>query len=494
MSAQEDRAAGPNATSGPSAPASQPVEAPAADAVAVVSWNLTRRCNLRCVHCYLPAGKENDSSHAELDTAELFRVADGIAEVNPEALVILTGGEPLLRPDLFELARRLSGHGMLVVLGSNGVGIDDGVARRLAESGVKGVGLSLDAPAAAEHDLFRGRGGAFEATVRGAEAVRAAGLDLLVQASLARHNVDRLPEMVDLAWRLGAKVFNLYFLVRTGRGRDVEALSPAENDAALQRLYELQHRYRRGSATTTITAAAATTKGAAVGAGFPAYADVEAAAFRASDGMLVHAKCAPQFRRIVFEADPGSALGRTFTGGCPAGQNYCRIDPEGDLTPCPFMPLSVGNLRRERFADLWRGAPLFRQLRERRLGGRCGECEFSLLCGGCRCKAYAATGDPLGEDPSCDYQPGRYGGRVLQPAADAAYSAPVAPTLDWTAEARAKLARVPFFVRGMVTRGVEGAARERGATLVTAALLDELRARMSERTGRVFPGGPGRAQ
>ncbi|MBI5367606.1 MAG: radical SAM protein [Planctomycetes bacterium] len=455
-----------------------PAVPPSTPPLGVVSWNVTRRCNQRCIHCYLPAGREEDSAGAELSSAELFRVADGIAEVNREALVILTGGEPLWRPDLYDLARRLADHGMTVVLGTNGVLLDEAVAARLAAAGVTGVGVSIDGPSAPVHDEFRRHPGGFAATLRGLEAARRAGLACLVQCTASRANLGQIPEIIELADRLGAQVFNLYLLVRTGRGRELDDLTPGENEELLRRLYEIAARRRAAVA------------GAAGAAAAPTPTDGEAAALRTAGPMLVNAKCAPHFRRIAWEADPAGAASRTFTGGCPAGQYYCRIDPEGDLTPCPFMPLAVGNLRQTRFGELWRDAPLLRALRERALGGRCGACEFARLCGGCRCKAFAATGDPLAEDPSCGYVPGAYGGRLIEPAAGANYMAPVAPELAWTAEARARIGRIPFFARGLVVAGVEKVARERGLATVTAALLDELRQRMAARMGRVFPGGP----
>lgn len=449
------------------------MSSPTENRVGVVSWNVTRRCTLRCAHCYLPAGSPVDAAEGELTTAELFRIADGIAAVNSAALVILTGGEPLLRPDVYDLARHLRGHGMTVVVATSGIEIDDHVAGRLAASGVQGVGVSIDALAPAAHDGFRGRAGAFETTLRGLEAIKRARLEFLVQTTVTRENRDQVPELVELAQRLGAQVFHLYFLVRTGRARHLSELAPAEIDDVLRRLHQLRQRFGAGACAGPEPGlnwgpAAATSRG----------------------GMLVHAKCAPQFRRVVYEADPAAALGRFFASGCPAGQFYCRIDPEGDLTPCPFMPLAVGNLRRSTFADLWWNAPLFLRLRDRRLGGRCGACEFSQICGGCRCKAYAATGDPLAEDPSCGYQPGRYGGRVIEPPADSAYMAPVVTELTWTEEARLRIGRIPFFARGMVVRGVEQAARARGIAVVTGSLLEDLRARRTP----FHPGNPGGSQ
>ena len=196
-----------------------------------------------------------------------------------------------------------------------------------------------------------------------------------------------------------------------------------------------------------------------------------------ADGLLIRAKCAPHFRRILWELDPASALLRNYAhGSCPAGKYYCRITPEGDVTPCPYMPVAAGNVRSTAFDELWRTAAVFGDLREPTLGGRCGACEFSRVCGGCRCRAYATSGDYLAEDPACGYQPGAHGGAVIDLPATLTFGLPVDYELAWESEARERLAAIPSFARGMVVKAVEAYARGRGDRVVTRELLAQVRA------------------
>jgi radical SAM protein with 4Fe4S-binding SPASM domain len=192
--------------------------------------------------------------------------------------------------------------------------------------------------------------------------------------------------------------------------------------------------------------------------------------------LLIRAKCAPHFRRIMWEMNPDSPLLKNYAhGSCPAGKYYCRITPEGDVTPCPYMPVSAGNLRQSSFADLWRSAPVFDDLREAKLGGRCGACEFSKVCGGCRCRAYASYGDYLAEDPACSYQPGAHGGKLIELPATLTFGLAVDEELIWEPEARERLAAIPSFARGMVVKAVEAYARGRGAAIITPAILAAVR-------------------
>jgi radical SAM protein with 4Fe4S-binding SPASM domain len=199
-------------------------------------------------------------------------------------------------------------------------------------------------------------------------------------------------------------------------------------------------------------------------------------------GLLIRAKCAPHFRRIIYQLDPGSLLLRNYAhGSCPAGKYYCRITPGGDVTPCPYMPVAAGSLRTRSFADLWRSAGVFDDLRDPKLGGRCGACEFSRVCGGCRCRAYATSGDYLAEDPACGYQPGAHGGQVIDLPPALTFGLPVAPELIWEDGARARLDAIPSFARGMVVKAVEAYARGRGETVITPELLTEVRDRWGSR-------------
>jgi radical SAM protein with 4Fe4S-binding SPASM domain len=422
-----------------------------------VSWNLTQRCNLECAHCYLSAfaGAE---TRGELTTAECRRVIDEIARVNPNVFLILTGGEPLLRRDLWDIAAYAAEKRFTTVLGTNGVLLRDADARRMREHGVLGASLSLDSTDAGRHDRFRRLPGAWAGAVRATKVLADHGLDFSLHMAVTDWNVDEVPAMIDLARELGATVLNCFFLVRTGRGRDLTDIDPQAYERILTYLARAQ------------------------GAGggprpAPAFEDPWSTPVGRADGLLIRAKCAPHFRRILWQLNPSSPLLQNYAhGSCPAGKYYCRITPEGDVTPCPYMPVSAGNLRRASFDALWREAGVFHDLREPTLGGRCGACEFSKLCGGCRCRAYATHGDYLAEDPACAYQPGAHGGQVIELPATLTFGLPVAYELTWEPAARERLQAIPSFARGMVVTAVEVYARGRGERVITPALLAEVRA------------------
>jgi len=420
----------------------------------VISWNLTYRCNLACEHCYLDAGgsplvrTENFADRSELGTEECFRVIDEIAAFAPECLTILTGGEPLLRRDILEIVRRAAERGLWVVVGTNGVRITENVARRLAEAGARGLSLSLDALDPERHDRFRRVRGAWQNTVEGAQILNRTGLPFIVQTTAGSHNLGELDAIADFAHdRLAAKVWNLYFLVPTGRGQFVSDITPAQYDEVLASLYRIQQKYDRR--------------------------------------MLVNAKCAPHYVKTVLE-NGGTAI-RTYSGGaggCPAGTHYMGIRPNGDVTPCPYLPVFAGSLRSATLSNLWASSELFTDIRRRAsLGGRCGACELNAQCGGCRARAFGMTGDLMAEDPLCTHTPGRFLGAGLlarpgegQSAIQYGQASPA--TIAWDAAANERMKRVPVFVRGMVMKAVEESCRKTGLDRVTVEELERIRARM----------------
>jgi radical SAM protein with 4Fe4S-binding SPASM domain len=441
----------------------------------VVSWNLTYRCNLACEHCYLDAGgtpligTENFADRSELGTEECFKVIDEIAGFAPECVTILTGGEPLLRRDILEIVRRASERELWVVVGTNGVRITENVATRLAEAGARGLSLSLDALDPDRHDRFRKVRGAWRNTVEGAEILHRTGLPFIVQTTAGAHNLGELEAIADFAHdRLAAKVWNLYFLVPTGRGQFVSDISPTQYDEVLASLYRIQRKYDRR--------------------------------------MLVNAKCAPHYIKTVLEngSEPGLSQIRTYSGGaggCPAGTHYMGIRPNGDVTPCPYLPVFAGTLRSSSLADLWTSSALFADIRRRTsLGGRCGACEMNGQCGGCRARAYGMTGEVMAEDPLCTHTPGTLassplllarrslgqgegmGGRALAELAQGTRAIEYGPespaTIEWDDAAAARMKKIPAFVRGMVIRAVEESCRKNGLDRVTVEELERIRARM----------------
>jgi radical SAM protein with 4Fe4S-binding SPASM domain len=403
----------------------------------VVAWNLTRRCNLECAHCYISAGP-HESATSELGTAECRRIVDELLAVSPAPMLILSGGEPLLREDLAEIAAYASGKGATVVVGTNGTLLSDERIAALKAAGVRGVAVSIDSLRPAYHDNFRHGRGSLADTTAALGRLRAQRLDFIVQTTVTKGNRAELERLAAWSADQGAVAFNCYFLVATGRGAGLSDLAPADYEAVLADLARWQRDYR--------------------------------------GRMLVRAKCAPHFMRHVHQLDPASPV-LNYETRCPCGTQYCRITPDGKLTPCPYLPEVAGDLRAQSFGEIWRSAPLFRALREGTLGGKCGRCEYRRLCGGCRARAFALEGDVLAADPSCTYEPAP-GAALIEPVRDATYGQDFQPALVWTDAARARLERIPSFVRGVVVRRVEDWARERGLSEVTPELLTEIRGAM----------------
>jgi len=403
----------------------------------VVAWNLTRRCNLECAHCYISAGPSEDAT-SELDTAACLKVLDQLLEVNPSPLLILSGGEPLLRDDLTTIAKRASDGGATVVIGTNGTLLTEERIAALQQAGVQGFAVSVDSLRPSYHDNFRHGRGALADTQAAMRRLRAHRLDFIVQTTATKGNREELGRLVAWSADQGAVAFNCYFLVRTGRGAGLTDLSPAEYEAVLADLARWQKEYR--------------------------------------GTMLVRSKCAPHFMRHVHETDPESPV-LNYETRCPCGTQYCRITPDGRLTPCPYLPEVAGDLRRQSFAEIWRAAPLFQRIREGKLGGKCGDCEYRAMCGGCRARAFATTGDVLAADPSCSYEP-RPGAVVIETQRAVTYGAEFRTGLTWTPAARARLERIPSFVRGVVAQRVEEFVRRQGGREVTVEMLSQIRGAM----------------
>ena len=403
----------------------------------VVAWNLTRRCNLECAHCYISAGPE-ESATGELTTEECLRIADEVLAINPSPMFILSGGEPLLREDLTTIASHAVKGGATVVVGTNGTLLTDQKIAELKDSGVTGVAVSIESLDPTYHDRFRRGHGSLQATLAAVDRLGAAGLDFVVQTALTRGNREELADLVDWSAERGAVSFNAYFLVPTGRGARMSDMSAEDNEKILIELVDLHVKYL--------------------------------------GRMMVRSKCAPQFMRLVYERVPDSPI-LNYGTRCPCGSQYSRVTPDGKLTACPYLPLPAGDLRSSSFAEIWNGSELFRRLRGGELGGKCGRCEYRSMCGGCRARAYGLEGDYMAEDASCCYEPD--GTRaVIEPPRAVTYGAPVDAKLPWTAEAQDRVRRIPSFVRGVVVKRVEDYARREGHNEVTAELMREVRQKM----------------
>ena len=416
-----------------------------AEAPYLIALNLTERCNLSCAHCYLDAKVMREGAADELNTAELKTVLDGISEVGPEAMVVLTGGEPLLRPDIEELAAHATALGLMVVVGSNGLLLTEGRVEKLQKAGVAGIGLSVDSLDPDHHDKFRGRRGAWLKTMASIDACVAAGMPFQIHFSVTDDTADEIDDMVAFARDSGALVLNVFFMVCTGRGEKYSDISPEKYEAVLHRV---------------------------------------AKAARAEKRLMVRAKCAPHFKRIAMQIDPDwpiTAAQGYDAGGCIAATRYARITPNGHVTPCPFMETSAGSVRERGFAEIWRDAPELQALRAPKLEGRCGICEFQKLCGGCRARPLARDGNVMGEDYLCHYQP--CGGTVITPLPTGA------ETMTWSDDATSRLARVPGFVRRMVRQRAEDYVRTEGRTDITVADLEFLKKRRFGDAGPPVPQG-----
>jgi len=351
----------------------------AVSAPRIISWNITLRCPLKCSHCYVDAGETE--ADGVLTTTEAYAVIDQIRATGTP-VVVLSGGEPLLREDIYEIARYGTKKGLRMVMGSSGDLIDDAVALKLRDAGIRAVAISLDSKDPATHDSFRGLDGVWERAVAAIGHCRDAGMAVQINMTVMRSAISDVEEVIGLGTSRGVRDYQLFFPIPTGRARQIEPRSPAEYEELIRQiLIRYQH-----------------------------------------SGLNIRPTCAPQFRRIADGlgiADP--AWGR----GCLAGITYCRIFANGDVTPCPYLPVSAGNVRSTPFQEIWNSSPLFTALRDPdRLTGKCGQCKFKTTCGGCRARAYrhddatpplwcdglatpdTQVGEVCGEDPWCQYQPG----------------------------------------------------------------------------------------
>jgi len=345
-------------------------ESPATHArLRVLAWEITRRCNLSCIHCRALAAEEGAGD--ELSLSEIRTTLTQVAGL-ARPLLILSGGEPLLREDLFDIIAAARGHDLPVVVATNGTLLTVELAGDLKEAGVRRISISLDGATADSHDAFRRSPGAFSGALRGISSARLAELPFQVNMTLTADTAPELPDMVALCRQLGAAALHLFVLVPTGRARllPVPALTPARYENLLERVCDLV----------------------------------------AQGDLDVRVTCGPQFARVARQRAPGllrrGAGGGPGVTGCLAGVNFCFIGAEGDVQPCGYFQVACGNVREQSFVDIWEHSPILQALRNREAyKGKCGECEYVRVCGGCRARAYEATGDFLETDPLCAYLP-----------------------------------------------------------------------------------------
>jgi radical SAM protein with 4Fe4S-binding SPASM domain len=387
----------------------------------LIFWELTKGCNLRCIHCRASATEL--SSPSDLSTRAATDIIDQIAAVSTPILV-LSGGEPLFRSDIFQLARYGTDKGLRVALATNGTLVTKDVARKIVDSGVRRVAISLDGADAITHDTFRGIPGAFDAAITGFRNLKNLGMSVQINTTIARHNAHQLPHVLELAKSLGADALHTFLLVPVGCGVDIAAeqmVPPEEYEKMLNWFYD---RSLEGGIELKATCA-------------PHYFRVvrqrqaaehrsAAAAAQAAQRVLEAAPDSPSIGptdmtmpgSTGIELKPrgiGKAVGHpgthppdmnAMTKGCLAGTAVCFISNQGEVYPCGYLPALAGDLKKQSFADIWENSVVFHQLRDvNNLKGKCGCCEFRNICMGCRARAFAATGNYLDEEPFCVYQP-----------------------------------------------------------------------------------------
>jgi heme b synthase len=349
-----------------------------------IAWEVTGRCNLNCIHCR--ASSSMVSHDTDFTTEEAKKLIDDITSFCSPVLV-LSGGEPLLRKDLFEIAKYGTGKGLRMCIATNGTLVTDEVCAKMKESGIKIVSLSLDGSTAAIHDDFRKQPGAFEGTLRAAETFRRNGIQFIVNSSFAKRNQRDIPNVYRLAKEIGAHAWYMFMIVPTGRGKEIldELISKEDYEEILEWHYRME---------------------------------------KQEADMLVRPTCAPHYYRVVLQKakEEGHKFQRrslTFsTGGgkgCICAQTIAFIDSKGNVQPCSYFPVVAGNVKTQPFKEIWYHSELFESLRAfEKYKGRCGECEYLNVCGGCRARADAVLEDYLEEEPFCSYVPLKTRKRLAQ--------------------------------------------------------------------------------
>lgn len=384
----------------------------------LVFWEVTKGCNLRCIHCRATATEL--ASPSDLPTPKALDIIRQIAAYgNP--ILVLSGGEPLYRPDIFQLAKYGTELGLRVALATNGTLVTKEIAKKIVHSGVKRVSISLDGANAETHDSFRGIPGAFDAAVYGFKNLKELGMPVQINMTVARHNAAQLPQVLDMVRGLGADALHTFLLVPVGCGVDIaesQMVPPEEYERILNWFYDQSltgdielkatcapHYFRVARQRRVADRkAAAETK------------PVEASMPIGPTDMTMPGSTGISFNQQA--GHPGHPGGHpsghpdgmnAVTKGCLAGTGVCFVSFEGEIYPCGYLPALAGDLRKQTFADIWENSQVFHELRDDDgLKGKCGCCEFRHVCMGCRARAFAATGDFMASEPFCVYQPKGY--------------------------------------------------------------------------------------
>lgn len=341
----------------------------------LIAWELTCACNLKCIHCRGSATEKPDTDELTLGEAKHF--IDELVDYG-KPILILTGGEPLVREDVFEIAQHGTDRGLRVVLATNGTLVTQKVAHKMREAGIKRVSVSIDGSSAEIHDRFRGMPGSFEASLHGIDEIKKAGIEFQVNTTITRHNIKEVTKIYDFALSIGAKALHIFMLVPTGRGNAIEGdeIPPDEYEHVLNWVYDIN--------------------------------------YLSNSQIQVKATCAPHYFRIMRKRAKAEGIKITaqthgfeaVTKGCLGGTGFCFVSHTGEVCPCGFLPVIAGNIRETQFMKIWEQSKIFNDLRDvNKLKGKCRICEYRRVCSGCRARAFAETGDYLAEEPYCTYIP-----------------------------------------------------------------------------------------
>lgn len=348
----------------------------------LVAWEVTRSCNLACVHCR--ASSLNRSYENELSTQESFDFLDEIGTF-ASPIIILTGGEPLLRPDIFQIAAYGNQKGFRMTMAVNGTLLTADTAQKMLAAGIQRISVSIDGATAASHDAFRQVAGAFDGALRGLADARRAGLEFQINTSITQTNLHELPAIQELAVELGAVAHHIFLLVPMGRGKDLseQSISAEQYEKALHWFYDQRDR----------------------------------------TPLQLKATCAPHYYRILRQRAKSEGREVSFqtfgldamTRGCLGGVGFVFVSHVGQVQPCGYLELNCGNIREQRFRDIWATSPIFTDLRDfKKYEGKCGRCQYISVCGGCRARAYETTGNYLAAEPLCLFQPEKADKRAVE--------------------------------------------------------------------------------
>lgn len=343
----------------------------------LIAWEVTRSCNLACKHCRAEAHPE--PFEGELTTEEAHALIETFPQVG-KPIIIFTGGDPLIRPDVFELVSHVKALGLPCAFSPNGTLINPENSQLIKQSGVDRCSISIDGPDAASHDAFRGVPGAFEASVRGMEYLKKAGVPFQINTTVTKDNLENFKEIFDLCQSLGAAAWHIFLLVPMGRAAGLadQVITAEEYEKVLHWLYD----------------------------------------FRKTTNMSLKATCAPHYYRIMRQKakEEGIAFSAdnfgldAMTRGCLGGIGFCFISHTGQVQPCGYLELDCGNIREKKFPEIWQSSEIFLNLRDKqKYEGKCGQCEYHNVCGGCRARAHSISGNYLGAEPLCLHTPQKCG-------------------------------------------------------------------------------------